>query len=212
MANDGGDVLGLLEGAATDLAGGGNRDGDGAERNRCGVGNQHDRCGAQWLDAQSENHGRGNGDGGAEACEGLEQSAEAERDEHGLDAHVTVAHLVKHEPQIFEAARGDRDLVEPDRRHDDKDDGEQAEQAAAEGGGDGHSHGHVEAKDGDQQGGDEGDEAGEVRAGFHTQQHDEEGEQRDRRHQCGKADAAPDCVGEDLELVHVCAPWLEGNV
>ena len=192
----------MLEGAAAHVTGRGDGDRYGTERHGGGVGDEHDGRGLQRRDAERENHGGGYGHRCAEARERLEQAAEAEGDEHGLDAHVAVAHFVEDEAQILEAAGGDRDLVEPDRCQDDEDNGEEAKEPTAQRCGKCHSGGHVEAQDGHQQCDDKSYSTRCVRAGFQPQQHDEEGQKRQGRHQCRKTHAATDGIGDHLKLVH----------
>ena len=83
-------VLGLLGAATGNLARSGYRDANRAKSNRSGISNQNYCCRAQWLHAKGHDHGRGNGHGGAEASEGLQQTAKTEGDEDSLDANITI--------------------------------------------------------------------------------------------------------------------------
>jgi len=179
VPDNGGDVRGLFCGAVADVAGGGDGDGHGAERHGRGVRDEHDGRRTQRWNAQRENHRRGDGDRGTEASEGFKQASEAEGNEHGLDAHIAVAHLVEDEPQIFEAAGGYRDLVEPDRREDHEDDGDKAVDTAAEDRRNGHHDRHVESEDAHDERHQQCGGAGRVRPGFQPKQQHKERHQRE---------------------------------
>ena len=174
----------LLVGDLRQVTRGDDRDGDGAERDGRRVGDEDDRRGAQRGEACGHEHDAGDGDRSAEPGEGLEQAAEAEGDEHGLDARV-IAEDVEDGRQILEPAADDGDLVEHDRREDDPHDGEEAVDGALARGEEGELRGHPVRGDGD----DERDgQTGEARLVGLPAQHaerEEDGEQGQRRDERG---------------------------
>ena len=188
VTDDGGNMRGGLRGKSRIPArdhGPGRRDGrrDGAVGHGRGVRQKHGEGGALGLDAQGQDHRGGDGDGRAEAGQGLEQAAEAEGYHHGLDADIAATYLVEEPAQVLRAAGDDRDLVEPHRHADDEHDGEGAEGGTLRGGHESEIRRHSEADDGNHHGDDERHERGEMRLGLHPQQHDEEGRQRNAGHQ-----------------------------
>jgi hypothetical protein len=100
-------------------------DADGAEGYRRGVGDKADPGGVHGLKTETNQHGCGDGHGGAEAGGAFDEGAEREGDEQGLQAAV-----------IGDAGQGifddlklpgfNRHVVHPDGRNDDEDDGEKA--------------------------------------------------------------------------------------
>ena len=142
MTNDGCNHVSVL---ATNVTRGGNRDGDGTEGHGSGVSQQHGNRSLEGLNAQCQNHGCGNRDGGTEAGQCLEQTTEAEGNQDGLDAQVAAAEAVKHAAQVFESTGENGDLVEPDGAQNHPAD-DQAVDGAADGAQAGEVSGHVEAQ------------------------------------------------------------------
>src|SRR5262245_47371128 len=66
----------------------GDRDGDRAERDRSRVGHEGERRGLDGPEAERDQHHGADGHWSPEAGERLHQRAEAEGDDHGLDALV----------------------------------------------------------------------------------------------------------------------------
>ena len=93
--NQRGDVSGLLGGAPADRARGGDWDAHRAEGHGRGVGNEHRGGRLERLNTQGQDHGGRNCYRSAEAGKRLQQAAEAESDEDGLDANIAIAQEIK---------------------------------------------------------------------------------------------------------------------
>ena len=119
--------MGLLGAATGYLASSGYRDANRAKSNRSGISNQNYCCRAQWLHTKGHDHGRGNGHRGAEASEGLQQTAKTEGNEDSLNANIAITQKVKGLAQILEAPGSYGDFIEPNCRNDDPDDGQESE-------------------------------------------------------------------------------------
>ena len=182
--DDGSNVRGLLRTTAADLASRNDWGGHRTERHRGGIGQQHHSGGLERFDAQRQNHGGGDCHRGAETGQGLQQAAEAERNQNGLDAHVTVAQLIEGPAQVFEPSRGNRDLVEPDGHHDHPHDRHQTEGTTAERGHDRQLNGHMETKNRNKNAGSQRHSGGNMGTGFHPDEHDEKRQQWNACDEC----------------------------
>jgi len=115
--------------------------------------------------------------GGTESGEGLQQAAEAEGDQHGLDAQVAAADGVEDGAQVLEASGQHGHLVEPQGHDHDPHDGEQAVDGALGGRQRGELGRHAEAEDRHEQGHGERGQPRHVGARLEGEQHHEKGQQ-----------------------------------
>ena len=108
-------------------------DGEGAEGHGARVGHEAHQRGHHGVVAQADEDAGGNGHGRAEAADALEEGAEAEGDEQGLRAavHRQVRHGALH---LVHPAGGLQHVVDHQRAEGDVHDGEDAREAALEGG------------------------------------------------------------------------------
>ncbi len=108
------------------LTKGDDRNRDCPERHRRGVGHQRDGRGLDRLHAEAHQHDPADRDRCAEAREGLEQRAEAERDHDDLDSEV-IGHRGERPSQHCEVSCGVRHVEDPQRVDDDPHDRPEAE-------------------------------------------------------------------------------------
>ncbi len=103
---------------AGDLAGGHERDADAAERDRRGVRDETEARRVPRVEAEADEHARGDGHRRAEAGAALEERPEAERDEQRLQPAI-VGERGDRVLEDVEAPGADGDLVERQRAEDD---------------------------------------------------------------------------------------------
>lgn len=180
----------------------GDRDGQGPEGHGSRVGDQDRHGRAQRLDSEGEDHGRRDGHGRPESGQGLEETPEAKGNQDRLDADVASSDAVEGQPQILESARFDGDLVEPQGRDDDPDDGEGPIGQALRSGHQGEPDGHLEADHGDDDRHQQRAERRRVGLGFDPEQHDEERQQRKDSDERREPDRAADGGGGGCECIH----------
>ena len=124
------------------------RDRERAERDGRRVPEHGQRGRLDRLEAERGHHGRGDRGRGAEAGQRLQQRAEAERDQHRLDALI-LRDRADRSPQDGEVPGLDGHVVDPDRRDDDPHDRKEAEGRALSGREDGLIHRHAVDRRGD---------------------------------------------------------------
>ena len=132
----------------------------------------------QGRQAEGQEHGAGDSDRRPETGEPLDEAAEAEADEEGLDAHVAPADRGEHRPDVLGAARPLGEVVQPHRHDDDVDDREDPEGRPLRGGEQREVHRHAESEDRHEHGDAEGGDRAHVRLHFEGAQEDEEESQR----------------------------------
>ena len=198
MADDGADVP-VVD--AREGPGGDDGRADRAERDGRGVGQQHDDGCAHRREAGGHEHDARDGDRCAEAGERFEQSAEAERDDDGLDARV-VGEGVDHAPEVLEAAAAHRQLIEPDRIEHDPHDREQPEDETLRGRQECEVDRHPETEHRDQDGDRESGQSRPVRLPAQHAEREEHREEREAGHESGEREAPAD-RGE-FGCVHLC--------
>jgi hypothetical protein len=110
----------------------------------------------------------------------LEQRAERERDDHGLDALIG-ADRRERPAQHREVAGLHGHVVDPDRVHDDPHDREEAEDGALRPGVERLADGHLVHGDGDDQRDRKRDQRGPLRFHLHAAEQDEQSDERQRR-------------------------------
>ena len=97
-----------------------------AEGHGRGVGDEADAGGVAGVESQAHQHGRGNGHGGAEPGGAFNEGPEGKGNEQGLEAAV-IGDAGQGVLDDLEVAAFHRHVVHPNGRHDDPDDGEDAE-------------------------------------------------------------------------------------
>ena len=162
----------------TELAGGGRGDGHGAKANVDGVADDGDDGGLDLRDAEGHQHGAGDGHGGTEAGQALEQAAEAPSDDEGLGALVAAADRIKDGLEVGAASRLLGEVVEPHGRDDDVDDRHKAHRGALRSGQERHTDGHFEGEDREAQGEHQGDDRAPVGGDLEDAHEDEEDDER----------------------------------
>ena len=111
---------------ATELTRGGRGDGHGTKAHVDGVADDGDDSSLDLRDAEGHQHGAGDGHGGAEAGQALEQATEAPGDDEGLGALVAASDRIKDGFEVGAASRLLGEVVEPHGRDDDVDDRHEA--------------------------------------------------------------------------------------
>ena len=188
--NDRGEERGLVTDHGADVlvvdsrqgAGGDDRDGDGTEGHGCGVGHEDDDGGTHCGEADGDQHDTGDRHRGTESGERLEEAAEAEGDDDGLDTRV-IGDDVDDQPQVFEVARAHGELVEPDRGDDDPHDREQPEGESLRRRQSGESDGHSVGGDRNDESDADGGQSGPMGLPLQCAEGDEDRQQRQDRQQ-----------------------------
>ena len=204
VTNDSSNVLRRFQGnrsiaASNHVACGGDGGTSCAIGNRGGVCNQDGKCCLGRLNAQSEDHGCGDGDRGAKSGKRFKQAAKAEGNEHCLDADVAAANDVKQAFQVLRASGNNRDLVEPYRHDNNEYDGECAIAGTLQAGKDGEVSGHAEGEYCNYQRNYQRNERGNVRFCLYAHQHNEECRERNAGNQGRQGKTACDWIDHSLE-------------
>ena len=138
-------------------------------------------------ETQPDHHHRGDRDGRAEAGERLHQRAEAEGDDHGLDALV-LGDRAERSPQDRKMPGLDGHVVDPDRHDDDPHDREEPERRALERRQPGLIDGHAVDDHRDRHCDREGDQSRPLRLQLEAAEQHEQGQNRQNREDRGQAE------------------------
>ena len=142
--------------------------------------------------AQGDQHRAGDGHGGSEARQPLEQAAEAESDDESLGALVAPPDRVKDGLQVGAAPRLLGQVVQPHRSDDDVDDRHESHRGALRASQQRQVDGHVKGEDRDDERERESDDRAPVGRHLEHAHEDEEDDERKKPHDGGEEDVSRD--------------------